>query len=191
MKRLKKPDDLCVTLDKIGDSGYHCSCVRHKSWVVESLGEVKDIDFGCEEDITIGVDFFKAGATVMVRGSISTTLGLRCVRCLESFRRPLEIRFHYNLLPEQKRDLPPEMEIPREEFDSYYYSGSDIDLAPLILEQVVLNIPTHPLCSDSCKGICQQCGADLNHTTCRCTGESAVSPFAALKNFAPSPEKKN
>jgi len=186
MKRSKKTDELCIGLDEIGDSGYHLSCRKSKSFVTDSLHELKNIDCSFEEDVGIELDFFKTGTTVLIRGGIATTMQLRCVRCLEGFTLPLAATFNYNLCPEKEGDLPAEMEIPKEAFDAYYYSGTVIDLTPLIVEQIVLHIPAYPLCQDSCKGICQGCGADLNRAPCHCgKEEGAVSPFAALKDFSP------
>jgi len=186
MKRSRKSDELCIAVDEIDESGYHLSCKKHKGWVSDSLQEPKTIDCGFVDDIGIQLDFFKTGKTVLVRGTVATALQLRCVRCLEEFIQPLAATFHYNVLPEDEYDLPQDMEIPKEEFDAYYYSGAVIDLAPLVLEQIVLHIPPYPLCQDSCRGICQQCGADLSRAPCSCSKEEgAGTRFAALKNFSP------
>src|SRR3990170_2224603 len=42
--------------------------------------------------------------------------------------------------------------------------GSDfmIDLTPLIREEVILATPLSVLCRPDCKGLCPDCGADLN-----------------------------
>jgi uncharacterized protein len=186
MKRSKKSDVLCVAVDEIGESGYHLSCTKPAGWVADSLQEWNSSDCGFEGDIGIQVDCFKTGKTILAQGRIAANLRLRCVRCLEDFTRPLAATFHYNLLPEKEEGAPPEMEIPRDAFDASYYSGAVIDLAPLVLEQVVLHVPPNPICRDSCRGICQQCGADLNRTPCGCAGdEGADERFAALKHFSP------
>lgn len=187
MRRSKTAHELCVALDEIGESGYHLSCRKDQSWFVASLPEAKSIDCSFVDAIGLQLDFFKTGnAAAVVRGSIATTLQLGCVRCLEDFTLPLSVSFHYNLYPAEETDLPPEMEIHREDFDVYYYSGAVVDLTPLIVEQIVLHIPSYPLCQDSCRGICQRCGANLNHAPCHCTQDEApVSQFAALKDFSP------
>ena len=186
MKRSKKADELCVAVDEIAESGFHLSCSKHKNWVTDSLQELKNSNCGFIEDIGIQLDFFKTGKTILLRGAIAATMQLRCIRCLDDFTRPLAATFHYNLLSEQEGDLPQEMEIPKEQFDLYYYSGAVIDIAPLVLEQIVLNIPTYTICQESCRGICQQCGADMNRVPCSCAKEEgAGTHFAALRNFAP------
>ncbi len=177
---------MCVAVDDIEESGYHLSCTKLAGWVDDSLQELKGGDCGFEGNIGIQLDFFKSDTTILVRGAISTILRLRCVRCLEDFTRPLEAAFHYNVMPEPEEGLPQDLEIPKGEFDAYYYRGTVIDLAPLVLEQIVLHIPPYPLCRDSCRGICQQCGADLNRAPCNCAKEEgADTRFAALKNFSP------
>jgi len=186
MKRSKTAHELCVALDEIGESGYHLSCRKAQGWVADNLPEAKNIDCSFADDIGIELDFFRTGATAVVRGSITTAVKLRCVRCLEDFNTPLTVLFHYSLCPAEEADLPLEMEIHREDFDVYYYSGAVIDLAPLIIEQIVLHIPSYPLCQVSCRGICQRCGANVNHAPCHCVqDEGPVSQFAALKDFSP------
>ena len=41
-------------------------------------------------------------------------------------------------------------------------------------------MPLKPLCDETCKGLCPQCGANLNHETCTCAAEAVNSPFALL-----------
>ncbi len=43
-----------------------------------------------------------------------------------------------------------------------------IELDDVIREEILLSFPAKILCSDSCKGLCARCGADLNKERCRC-----------------------
>jgi uncharacterized protein len=40
-----------------------------------------------------------------------------------------------------------------------------------------------PLCSEDCKGICPQCGQDLNEGECDCEIETVDPRLAKLKEF--------
>jgi uncharacterized protein len=60
-------------------------------------------------------------------------------------------------------------ELRREELGWSYYSGDEINFAPLIREQVMLALPTRPLCAEDCRGLCGGCGADLNCEVCQCS----------------------
>jgi uncharacterized protein len=58
-----------------------------------------------------------------------------------------------------------------------------VNLESILREQVLLTLPLKPLCSETCKGICPRCGADLNREPCQCPAEDSASPFAKLKNI--------
>jgi uncharacterized protein len=65
-----------------------------------------------------------------------------------------------------------------------YYSGDEIDVTPLIVEQVMLALPTRPLCAEDCLGLCDSCGANLNRETCDCAdtgGDPRMAIFRTLK----------
>ncbi|MBP7830964.1 MAG: DUF177 domain-containing protein [Kiritimatiellae bacterium] len=50
-----------------------------------------------------------------------------------------------------------------------------VDLTPDIREDILLNLPAYPLCSPECKGLCTQCGHNLNEGPCGCK-PPAVGP---------------
>jgi uncharacterized protein len=68
------------------------------------------------------------------------------------------------------------------------YSGDEIDLTHEIEEQIAMEIPLKPLCNEECKGLCHECGADLNTSTCSCSKEPVSLTFSALKNFKVTPK---
>jgi len=73
-------------------------------------------------------------------------------------------------------------EVAGEDLDLFPFDGETIDLEPLFREQFVLAIPYAPLCSETCKGLCQQCGIDRNTATCSC--EPPIDPrLAGLKGL--------
>jgi uncharacterized protein len=73
-------------------------------------------------------------------------------------------------------------ELAEDDLDLYTYEGEEVDLSPLFREQVVLAVPFAPLCSEDCKGLCPQCGADRNLERCDC--KPPVDPrWAALQTL--------
>lgn len=76
------------------------------------------------------------------------------------------------------------VELSGDDLDVYGYEGEEIDLTPLFREQIILAVPFAPLCSEECRGLCPQCGADRNQETCDC--KPPVDPrWAALQNLKP------
>src|SRR6185295_19671580 len=73
-------------------------------------------------------------------------------------------------------------EVTEEDLDVFPFDGERIDLEPLFREQFVLAIPYAPLCAETCKGLCPQCGIDRNTGSCTC--EPPIDPrLAALKGL--------
>jgi uncharacterized protein len=62
-----------------------------------------------------------------------------------------------------------EREIEEDDLATAYFRDDLIDLGQLMREQFVLALPMKPLCLETCKGLCPQCGVNLNQVTCMCT----------------------
>lgn len=69
------------------------------------------------------------------------------------------------------------------DLDITYLAEDWIEIGDILTEQVQLLVPFQPLCDEECKGICANCGADLNKGRCACSKIKKSSPFAALKNL--------
>jgi uncharacterized protein len=180
----KKKSDLNISLDEVGESGYRLSCSKSKEWIRDVVRDVGNSDFTFLDDITIQIDIFRMGKEFSARGVISTALTLPCVRCLDDFAFPLEAQFHYTFCPSDSGEFLPEMEVRRNDLDVVSYKGTDLDLVPLLVEQIIVTLPTYPLCEETCKGICQRCGENLNNRLCQCSRENEKSSaFEILKNF--------
>ena len=64
-----------------------------------------------------------------------------------------------------------------------YVTEDHINLAALVTEQLQLHVPFQPLCRESCKGMCQSCGADLNVGRCACSKILKQNPFSSLRDL--------
>jgi len=125
----------------------------------------------------------KVGTEVLVKGDLNARMALRCSRCLKDFEKeilvPVDVVYH----PVEELKAEEEHELRSEELDMGFYSGGGLDLLDLIKEQVMLNLPMKTLCAELCKGICPQCGADLNTGTCECEAKTIDPRLAVLKNL--------
>lgn len=112
---------------------------------------------------------------VLVQGVLESQLKLECVRCLEPFTLPitLELEETFRLAgTSPKPDMP--------------YSVSEngwIDLTSLLREQGWLSIPMKPLCKSDCRGLCVQCGANLNLEPCTCESTRNDPRLAVLEEL--------
>ena len=62
-----------------------------------------------------------------------------------------------------------------------------IELEPIIRDYTLLEIPINPKCKLACKGLCLECGQNLNEMDCGHSRENKDSPFASLRTLFEDP----
>jgi uncharacterized protein len=116
-------------------------------------------------------------------GTVTTELELACGRCLEPFRLPVAAPFDLRYLPASAASTDAEREVDDEDLETSYYENDAIDLNELLREQFYLALPMKPLCLDDCRGLCAQCGTNLNTGSCNCAPVWEDPRLAPLKNL--------
>lgn len=145
------------------------------------ISEKEKFDFSLRR-VDVSGSVRKVHQSIFFAGTLDTTLDTPCSRCLETVCLPLKADFNYTLLPETTTGKE-EMELKVEDLDVDYYAGEVIDLAPIIFEQIMLQIPMKVLCNESCKGLCPRCGINLNTANCDCRDDLVDERLAVLKKF--------
>ena len=72
-------------------------------------------------------------------------------------------------------------EVEEDDLSTAFYENDAIDLGQLMMEQFQLALPMKPLCREDCKGLCPNCGMNLNTGTCDCNVKWEDPRLAALK----------
>ena len=143
----------------------------------------------CEfrKPLKIRVKAFRIRELYEVDGHFETQIRVRCSRCLKEFDRPLTSDFALTYTKEVPGLMDvldqKEVELKLEDVGLLYFREEEINLQQGIQEQVVMAFPLKTLCAEECKGLCPQCGFDLNLKDCGCEQEAASNKFAALKNL--------
>lgn len=137
------------------------------------------------EPVEWSADITNTGGALLVMGQARANAVTQCARCLDDVSYQLEGDIEgYFLIGGEEAEAPDDLE--GDEFD-LVPENHVIDLAPLIEQALLLELPLVPLCDDNCKGLCPQCGANLNEGPCGCgredRAEAPDNPFAALKNL--------
>lgn len=98
------------------------------------------------------------GSAVRVEGRLATVVGLTCDRCARAFRRDVRAAIHDDLNWTTSGD------------GFLVVAGDTVTLYvdALAREALMLELPMVSLCDPGCKGLCDQCGADLRIEPCRC-----------------------
>jgi uncharacterized protein len=131
--------------------------------------------------VSLAFDVFKDKDQFRLAGRVRTTLELECGRCVEPFSLPVDASFDLRYQPHTENAGEGEREVEEDDLTTAFYENDTIDLGLLMREQFYLALPMKPLCSETCKGLCPDCGTNLNRETCSCTHEWEDPRLAALK----------
>jgi uncharacterized protein len=117
---------------------------------------------------------------VRVRGTVTAGIQVFCDRCLVPFTVAIDSAFDLIYLPLNNLSETDELVLERRELDFSFYRDERIDLDELVREQIQLSLPMVNLCREDCKGLCSQCGQDLNTSPCRCSNDYVDPRWSAL-----------
>lgn len=159
---------------------------------------LSETDAAVQGPLIVNLDLTNADGTVYATGSLNGTILRQCVRCLKDYEDPLDLwitaiymrqvgaaeRPAKSSVPDKRRkrlDAKQEEDDDDDE-DAYLFEGDQLDLAPMLREQTILSAPMQPLCQEDCRGLCVQCGEDLNVRRCQCATEPWSTPFRVLQD---------
>ncbi len=128
-------------------------------------------EFRVEAPVRLAFDIFKDGSQFRLVGHVASALTLACGRCLDDLVLPVDLPFDLLYLPHQDNAGQGEVEVEDDDLTTAFYADGGIDLGQLVLEQFYLAVPMKPLCRESCRGLCPECGTNLNTATCSCVRE--------------------
>lgn len=155
--------------------------------------DVREFDFGPDRyraasPFAWNVVITNVGGALLVSGSVSGRVLTACSRCLEDASFDVNGEVEGYFLIEGEGEAPSDME--EDEFD-VLPEDNILDLEPLLLAAIYVELPLIPLCREDCAGLCSQCGANLNEQSCSCVveeepddGINPNNPFAALKGIS-------
>lgn len=129
------------------------------------------------EPLAISVEHVKdKELLVSVIGRIG--LEIPCDRCLT----PVE--YEVDVSGVRHIDLHVEKTAGDDELDeSFYVDGFYLDVDKLLYNEILIGWPTKVLCGEDCKGICSECGQNLNEGDCGCSKESLDPRMSVVRDL--------
>jgi len=120
---------------------------------------------------------------IRLKGKVDTSVEVPCARCLDPVVLPVARSFDLLYRPLGIDSGHAELSITDAEAEIGYYEGEGVLLEDALREQVLLALPLKTICREDCKGLCSQCGKNLNETQCSCVDEVEDPRWAALKEI--------
>lgn len=111
----------------------------------------EDDPYTAEEPVYYELTVRSAAGSILVSGKVRGSVSATCGRCL----------------------APLTMEIANEEIELFYakneITDEELDITDDIRDELLIELPMNPLCSDNCQGLCPVCGINRNKKSCKCT----------------------
>lgn len=122
-------------------------------------------------------DFFKVEDSILLTGIVKYSYAETCARCLTEFENTSETKFEAVVGRSQ--------EIEEDESDEIKLVIEDgcVNLDETIKQMIYLSMPMKAVCKADCKGICPNCGVNLNVEKCKCENNITDPRFEKLKNL--------
>jgi uncharacterized protein len=121
------------------------------------------------------VEFTRTNRGIFGEGQLHSQVQLECARCLETFSQPIDFYL------EAQFGLPP-IKPQGEPIFPIGVKGV-LDLTEALREQILLVLPMRSLCRPDCRGLCIECGKNLNEGPCDCVQEVIDTRLAGLKEL--------
>lgn len=131
------------------------------------------------EKSPINLSFANIGkGKILIRGEMRLVLEIPCDRCLQMVDVPLELKFEQEIFAP---DLNGQAGNQDEQED--FMLGNELDVEAFVNSEILINMPVKVLCKPDCKGICKQCGHNLNEGECGCDTFVPDPRMAAIKDI--------
>lgn len=155
----------------------------------ELLARAEPAEYRFVRPAEVAVTYYRCGRDLVFDGRLATTVAATCARCLETYAFEVAREFRFVLEPLDVGHREPffDRELTEEDLCLSHYSGDEIDLSALVREQLLLALPTRPLCREDCPGLCPHCGRRLAVGSCGCSEKSLDPRWAPLRALKLSP----
>ena len=140
---------------------------------------VGDVVFPIKDSTPADLTFTNIGkGKARITGHADVTFAMSCDRCLKPVDKSIELVFDREVFaPDIINTVPDGSE------DQEFMDGCQLDVDDLLNIEIVINWPMKVLCKPDCRGICRQCGTDLNTGTCDCDTFVPDPRMAVIKDI--------
>ena len=138
---------------------------------------------GCvlAEDVKVQGTLESIGLEILCKGSLETGLSVTCTRCLSDFSFVVKSELKVQFIPRNDNiKLAHEIELTELDVEQEFYEEGRVDLSSPARDLILLSLPQVILCRQDCKGLCPECGTNLNVNKCDCKNEGSYDPRLAV-----------
>ncbi len=128
---------------------------------------------------------------VLAFGKAQVTVNAECRRCLSVVESEVRFEFEEEFVPSIDIETGAQLAITDEDSPELVIDEHHIlDIGEVVRQYVVMEAPVAALCRADCKGLCPQCGMNLNLGPCGCTTEPVDPRLMVLKQLLDADSQK-
>ena len=110
---------------------------------------------------------------LILNAEIKVDLEMICSRCLDTFIYPIDIDIEERFTTNSKS----------EDDEAVVVIDDVLDITEIVETSIISTLPIKRVCKEDCKGLCQECGCNLNSNTCSCDKEDVDIRFESLRGL--------
>ena len=151
---------------------------KDRSKKINYTFEMPQIDFegdiikyigSCEVNGEISAD----GDILILIAKIKANLEMICSKCLDTFIYPIDIDIEERFTTNSNT----------QDEEAIVVIDDVLDIVEIVETSIISTLPIKRNCKDDCKGLCQECGCNLNYNTCACNKEDVDIRFESLRGL--------
>lgn len=121
---------------------------------------------------------YAGSGEILVHGTLAAGVRQDCRRCLEPVTSRLVTEVTMVFLPSDTPGLEDDGEVRL-----FEPSAGGIDLGEPVREEMILAMDPYVVCDPECRGLCPQCGVNLNVSSCHCARSEVDPRWAVLREL--------
>lgn len=179
-----------INVTHIPPEGFEIDFSDKDAWLQQKLNRSLKSLHHAEDPVQGHFSVSRIMNNVEVRANMHLPIHATCDRCAQDYRYEMDVRTDRLMTPlydskrQKEHEKSMDIEVTADDMQFSYFKGDEIDLGDIIVEQAALDLPMNYLCQKKCKGLCINCGVNLNENACKCKVDPvSISPFAALKDW--------
>ena len=139
-----------------------------REYQVDERVPVLDEGLVTTEPVTGTVRLNRTNRGILAEARLATAVQLECSRCVEPFILPVRLHFREEYIPSV--DISTGLPVPATADESAFRIDENhiVDLGEAVRQYALIEMPLQPLCSLTCRGLCPECGQNLNLAACNC-----------------------
>lgn len=151
-----------------------------RSFEMEIPMDFEEEELNQSDPLTGTVNMLRTNRGVLLEAALDGTVTVQCSRCLTDVVCPVSLEIVEEFQPTVDVVRGTFVAVDEEDAALLINEHHILDIAEVVRQALLLEVPLQALCREECAGLCPICGQDLNVGPCDCSRETTDPRWDAL-----------